>query len=401
MTKLIFNTVVTVLLVSLSVSCGKMNDVYKDFVKGGAINYTGKVDSVKVFPGKNRIQFTYQLRSDPKIIKTVIYWNNRKDSMVEPIQRKPGIDTITTLIPQIAEGTYTFTFVTYDNQGNSSVSVDIPGNVYGSNYESFLTSRPMRTSEMTPQGDALITWYTADPLMIGTEMSYTGIDDEEKVVMLPASELEGVMEDFKDGAGYSYRTMYQPEPNMIDTLYSAPASAEILMDDVTHLYLLNPGNPFEYATYDGTRYGTLKDWTVTANVNNQGGFGSFDNIDEGAYMSISKMTDENAAVTNGKISQAVNLQAGEYNFIVYFNGKPEAGYSIAAGTGSRVAAALGTTIPNTPSAANSLGFSTLSPRTSIAFQLTEPKQVALGIWSTMLQNTNYFRAVKVKLTKRK
>src|SRR5215208_5798550 len=89
-------------------ACGKMDDTYKDFIKNGEIIYTGRVDSVQAYAGKNRIGLSMLLVSDPKITKVKVFWNNGRDSAVQNVVRTIGVDTVRFLLTNLTEGTYSF-----------------------------------------------------------------------------------------------------------------------------------------------------------------------------------------------------------------------------------------------------------------------------------------------------
>src|SRR5215207_1597368 len=157
----------------LIVACGKMDDNYKDFIKDGDIIYTGRVDSVQTFSGKNRIALSMLLLSDPKINKVKIYWNNHTDSVVQTVNRTTGIDTVKFLLNNMAEGTYSFDIYTYDQAGHSSVKVSAIGVVYGTNYISSLFNRSLRTISYIPVSKARLVWYGPSAQTIGQEINYT------------------------------------------------------------------------------------------------------------------------------------------------------------------------------------------------------------------------------------
>lgn len=57
-------------------SCENINDVHEEYLKRGEEIYTGVVDSLEAYPGNERIKFTWMINADPRITKTVIYWND-------------------------------------------------------------------------------------------------------------------------------------------------------------------------------------------------------------------------------------------------------------------------------------------------------------------------------------
>ena len=72
---------ITALCFSVAVtSCSKWDD-FKKYTASGEITYTGKMDSVTIFGGKNRVRVLGKLKGDPNIAKVKIYWNDNADSI--------------------------------------------------------------------------------------------------------------------------------------------------------------------------------------------------------------------------------------------------------------------------------------------------------------------------------
>jgi hypothetical protein len=71
-------------MMTISLASCEKADKYKEFVKDGEISYIGKLDSVKVYSGKNRVMIKGMITSDPKIVECRVFWNNKKDSLVIP-----------------------------------------------------------------------------------------------------------------------------------------------------------------------------------------------------------------------------------------------------------------------------------------------------------------------------
>ncbi|RYE17761.1 MAG: hypothetical protein EOP45_15215, partial [Sphingobacteriaceae bacterium] len=90
-------TFLTLLLVTVIVSCSK-SDEYKKYLENGETFYTGKLDSVKVYSGRNRVKIMGLLPADPKITRCKITWNDGKDSAVYPISKGVGVDSFSQII---------------------------------------------------------------------------------------------------------------------------------------------------------------------------------------------------------------------------------------------------------------------------------------------------------------
>src|SRR5690554_4101948 len=70
------------------ISCQGMNDNIEEYLKRGEVNYLARVDSAKVFGGKERIMFDWKVALDPRIEACAIYWNNKQDSAICSIDRQ-------------------------------------------------------------------------------------------------------------------------------------------------------------------------------------------------------------------------------------------------------------------------------------------------------------------------
>lgn len=208
----------------LLAACSKLQDSYKDFVGSGEIYYPGKADSLKIYPGRNRILLTWLLTSDPKITKTTLYWNNKSDSAVIPVQRTAGVDTIKKMLNPMPEGTYTFEVYTYDSKGNRSVSVSKIANVYGSNYNVTLVNRTLKNFAMIrPTSDtAILDFYPGAPQHIGVDVRYKNALGDSIFLLVPQKPDTARVNLLKypKGSSFKYRTLYKPETNAIDTFYA-------------------------------------------------------------------------------------------------------------------------------------------------------------------------------------
>lgn len=210
-----------VLFSSILVACSKMNDTHKQFVEGGEIYYPGRADSLKVYPGRNRIKLSWMLISDPKITRTVVYWNNKADSVVIPVTRTSGIDTVSTMLNSIPEGTYTFEVYTYDAQGHRSVKVDTIARVYGDNYNITLVNRAIRSAVMNTKADtAIVEWYGASSQHIGVDLRYKNSLNDSIFMFIPADSIRVRLPKFTKGQAFRYRSLYKPEKNAIDTFFT-------------------------------------------------------------------------------------------------------------------------------------------------------------------------------------
>ncbi|MBJ6367461.1 DUF4998 domain-containing protein [Snuella sedimenti] len=207
------------LLVSITVgvlagSCTQM-DEFEKFRVGGAITYPGKVDSVIVYPGKERIKLGMILGADPTVNKIKAYWKNRQDSTEITFARTGAIDTLDLVIENLIEGTYNFELFAFDDFGNRSVVTNVSGTVYGTTYEASLLDRPLLTAAC-----GNIRWGEANSIMLGVEVSYTDSSGNGQVVFVENDQDTSTLSDIDASETFEYRTAYKPDSLSIDTFYT-------------------------------------------------------------------------------------------------------------------------------------------------------------------------------------
>lgn len=377
-----------ILALTSLVSCTKMDD-YTKYIDPKEPIYTGKPDSIKAYSGKNRIKLSWLLISDPKIVKTKVFWNNRKDSTVISINRSNGVDSISTIINNLAEGNYNFELITYDKNGNSSVPALTSGIVYGSIYETALPNRAVESVKLQVGGDTFVNWYPSENNSTGVELTYRDNSNINHKIIVPTKEAATAIVNFNTNTQVSYRTMFKPDSLAIDTFY-----APMVTKGINEILLKNAGgggnNPF-LRSDAGSRFGILKDWTVNTAVKNidNNTKGGFDSYGGGGYMAMERWG--TPAIPNGKIYQTLTLPKGKYSFEANFEGSKisnEAYLTIAAGTA----------LPDVANISSAIAFSSYSTP-KVQFELTEQKEVSIGILANLLNDQQYFRIRGVKLYK--
>jgi hypothetical protein len=384
-------------------SCSK-SDEFKQYNANGENSYTGKLDSAKVFSGRLRVRLTGILPADPKITKTVIWWNDKRDSIVFPVI-KGGTPQLFDKIFNVDEGVKIFKIQTFDAAGNASVVVNATGIVYGPRYESGLLNRPNIGNELLSNGSTVMTWDNFDTTSgaKGTISQYTTVSNMVASVYTPVSQPTSTLPNFKSGTTISYKTMYLPNPTVIDTFYS-PSQTLGVKTDITSLYLSNTGPGFQRATFDG-RWGTLAaPWITNAAAKNKGGINGGYSSDAGGV--INWETWNNTPVTNGIVYQATSspLPAGKY--VVSFDEYSEiqANSSVYC-----VAAAGGTGIPVLANLSTALGYVALYNGTTIggtspsatdtrsfSFTLATAQVVSIGFLANIVGNGNPGSYLQVK-----
>lgn len=377
---------VLLLVVAGTWSCTTMDEGYKEFIKDGEISYTGKVDSLKVLSGRNRVQVTGLLISDPKITECRIFWNSRKDSVVVPVTRTGGIDVLDVMIENLSENVHNFEVRTYDKLGNKSIPVYKIGAAYGDRYQASLINRPI-VSHVSTRREMTINFGSIDlgSGVYGTEVTYTDNTNAVKTVFVPVADKKGILPDFKFFTSYTYRTLFKPDPSCIDMFYSESKTVTPACQ-----YLINNLNPFTRLNYDGARWGTPTDWIVndaakshTVNGVKYGGLDALVFSLEGGY--------GQPEIVNGKVYQTMTLPAGTYTYTVNINGL---NYDLTASDKGYYVVAKGNTLPDVTAVETSLNTlkwerankANTGSRT-LVFTLAQPTEVSVGVATTTANGT--------------
>ncbi|MGN7786400.1 DUF4998 domain-containing protein [Niabella sp. 22666] len=391
--------------------CTKMDSTYEQYLEKGGIIYPGRPAKVILNGGDNRIRISWPKGPDPSIVKAKISWNVGADSIEVPVSA--GTDTISCMINNLPENSYSFTIVTYDKDGHNSVPLEVFGTTYGTRYRSRLLDRPVLAAQQKSSGEVFLAWGIADDNLgaLGTEIKYVNLKGDTVYRFEKKNIDTTFFQDYKSGTNYFYRTLFLPDSNALDTFRTTFTKKEVVpyvppaKIDLTGRYFKNYAAPFVAELYDGARFGTLKDWTINSAVLNQGAtgnkiYGGYDNINSGRAFGVQKWGDTDPAINNGKIYQTFTLPAGEYDVIWTTDGTSSA---VNRGMQERyVVAALGSTLPdvsNLSSALSSVSFVTGVDRFNVktTFTLQQSTKVSIGILINFTSGQQAFRAGGIKL----
>lgn len=390
------NKLILCWLLGLCVSwsaCKKMDHAYEQYIEKGGRIYTERPMEVRLSGGLNRVKISWPKGPDPSVVKARIFWNVFADSTEVPIET--STDTVSCLIDNIPEGNYSFVIVTYDNLGNHSVPLEVFGSTYGEKYQARILDRPVLSSQQKRNGEMFIAWGVADTALgaFATEIKYVNLTGDTIYRNVDVTVDSTFFQDYLTGTSYFYRTLFLPDSNAIDTFRTAYSEQQVeeyvppAMIDISSRYLKNFAAPFQSETYDGARWGTLKDWVTNDVMRNQGPagnkvYGGYDNINNSGSFGLQKWGDGDPAIVNGKIYQTVTLPAGDYEVIWTTEGNSAA---VNRGTAERyLVVAEGSTLPDVADLGNALGnvsFVTGVDRFNVKvnFSLEESSEVSIGI----------------------
>ena len=231
--KLIKSIAILLTMIGGLASCDGMDTHYKDFIKDGPIVYIGKVDSLKAFAGRDRIQIEWRKLLDPRAKTATIFWENGTKSV--EVQLEPGKD-MKYVIDGLAEGSYIFDVYTYDGLGNTSIKSETTGTVYGAGYEKLLFNSQIKSAVLKNRILTVTFAAPQDNTLIGSEIRYINTDGEEETANLvyrtvikgdeESEEPDKVVINTKieiknlSGKRIEFRSVYLPEPTAIDYFYT-------------------------------------------------------------------------------------------------------------------------------------------------------------------------------------
>jgi hypothetical protein len=384
-------------LVGIISACTKTDD-YKKYIVGGEISYPGKIDSVKISSGNNRVQLKGLFLADPKVVLCKVFWNNFKDSISIPVIKKNTVDTLSIFVPNVAEGTQSFTIYTYDKAGNRSVAVNRVGISYGDRYKSSLSNRGISSAVTGSDGVTTINWLGMDRLtgVFATEVKYMNNLNQTVTIKAPIDSTSTILTNFKESSTIKYRTLFLPDTSCVDTFKTDFADRYVprfVEQDVTSTYLKNTG-PFNRATWDGSRWGTVADWISSSGAKNisSNRYGGYEYRDGVGVLSFEAGWGINTPVDNGLIYQTITLPAGTYSFRL-------SGIDQNSGGSRFIAVAAGNTLPNVGDITSaSIAFANISDG-QLDFTLSQQTTVSIGFAVSIDNSGQYIKVGSVKLIK--
>ncbi|WP_423737262.1 DUF4998 domain-containing protein [Chitinophaga caseinilytica] len=379
--------------------CSKIDD-YKEFTTGKIRKYAGKVDSLKLFPGKDRLVLSWLLIADPNVNKVIVKWGDA-DSVTVPVARTNKPDSIAHEFSPLPEGPYNFTVITTNSFGERSVPVYISGKTYGQNYTNTLLNRPLDDAYLAESGHANLKWGAPEETCIGVNITWTKNDGSKGNRYVKGATADVVLEDYKPGSAFTYQTLFKPEPLAIDTFYAASVTTVLKREWVTSKYLKNYRLPFAIGTWDGSRWGIPAHWNVSASAKTRGGgFGGFDNLNGAATFGFEKWEGE-TAIKNGKAWQTVTLPAGTYELALHL-GNGEWWLGTRGNEPRYLAAATGNALPDYNAMNTALAYKSFvdQTRASIRFTSDGVNPVSLGfVMNWEVWDAQFFRAQEIILYK--
>lgn len=213
--------VFTMVLAVLVTACDKSDKEFRDYLEDKELIYPGVPLQINSRAGNGRVMVYWKPSPDPSIEKYIVYWNNKADSVVVPATRVSGQDSISTIIPNLFEYTYSFTVHAIDIKGNRSIPLDLNNvKIYGPVYRGGLINRfPDNTNpyEVQPNGDVLLRFAATDTSNVGTTITYTNNNNQQVTAFLSQLNNTFTLLNYKASTTVTYQSAYVPTKTALDT----------------------------------------------------------------------------------------------------------------------------------------------------------------------------------------
>lgn len=222
------NKIIILLLLSVVIiSCDKKDTDFRNFFDNKEITYPGVASKVFTRSGKYRAQILFNPSPDPNVAEYIVYWNNKKDSLVIPSTIRNTADTVKISIPNLQEYVYSFTIYSKDKSGNRSVPLQVNNlKVYGDIYENGLYSRAYDATNPyvydVANNSLRLKFLKADTLdgfNVDTKIQYTNnVNATIEKVLKPQDTLI-TLNNYKRGSKILYKSSFLPTRTSLDTFY--------------------------------------------------------------------------------------------------------------------------------------------------------------------------------------
>lgn len=204
------------------IACSDMNAIQSKYADQEEQVYLGRVDSLKSFPGFGRAKVTWYIGADPRIEKTIIYWNMRKDSIVKNFVRiTPGLQKDSIILENLQEGNTFFEFRNVNSKGESSLYSSLSITSWGALFSENLPKRKVVQKIYDYETESF--QLTISPVIKGdsivyAKFVYTDTNGKEQIKRIERDDNSLVLLNFPDGGEFKLQMVYFL-PQGIDTVY--------------------------------------------------------------------------------------------------------------------------------------------------------------------------------------
>ena len=232
----------------MGLSCHSIEKTYEDYLGDAERIYVGKLDSIRVYSGFERVQVQGFMNFARTAKEVVIRWEDQE--RVQSLEGLNKSDVFKFDIDNLSEGSKLFTIFTRDSKGNKSIDTEIFADVYGPIFMHTLVTRSISSIDMNPDQSLKISWNVPELNVVGVELTYKDNSGNEHTLEIDNKDKFTVIEDWKSGSVIEVSTKVLPKPTDLDVLTLEPVSytlpTKVVSVDVS---------PFEFTKDPHTNYG--------------------------------------------------------------------------------------------------------------------------------------------------
>lgn len=210
--------------------CTDTFEVHEEYIEGGEIVYTSKINNLVALSGNKRIRIVGTITNAFSVNEILVTWNNNQDSKTFPYTKSEAATDILELdIENLEEQSYEFQVSSKNSGGSSSVASTVFGNVLGDAFQSSLVARKVNSVSynMTTQtGYANLQLPTN--LTRSSEIKYTTLDGDELSVESSKDISEIALAQIDLTQNFEYRTFYALSP---EDLLGNETSIDLFVSD--------------------------------------------------------------------------------------------------------------------------------------------------------------------------
>lgn len=207
----------------LAISCDDMNDIQSQYADRAEKIYLGKVDSINYYPGLGRVKLTWYVSADPKIEKTIIYWNMRNDSLVKEFTRTtPGVQKDSIMIDNLPQGSMLFEFRNVSKDGETSLYSKAAATVWGTEFAEGLYTRKLVSQNFDYESSTIALGFSPvfdSDSVVFSQLVYMNNQGESKTVRIERATNSVTLPEIADGTQIQFRTAFFL-PQGIDTIFN-------------------------------------------------------------------------------------------------------------------------------------------------------------------------------------
>lgn len=204
-------------MVALS-SCTDLVGTFKDFQGDGEITYSGKIDSLVIKEGLNKVQVEGFLYYAETAKEVVVEWEDQQKRL--SLDGYSKNDRLAFLIDNMDEGLYVFKVYTLDKDKNRSIISTLQANVFG---EKFIAAqRPVSYSATFTERNTVEIEWTDVPKMHKAILEYTDTQNELRQITIIPGNAKTVIYKFKPGSLLKITSCVKPSEKALEYIPLEP-----------------------------------------------------------------------------------------------------------------------------------------------------------------------------------